>query len=54
MDRTEIKDALKVLRARGETTLDIALTAAVNSPWTLALFAAWTAGCVVVGVWIAR
>ena len=54
MDRTEIKDALKVLRARGETTIDIALAAAIRSPWTLALFAAWTVGCVVLGVWIAR
>ena len=37
-----------------EGWLDLALSAAVRSPWTLAIFAAWTVAMVLLGWWIGK
>ena len=37
---------------RAEESFDIALSGVLNSPWSLAIFTAWTVGMVCLGMWI--
>ena len=48
--RQRMRDAA----TRAENWLDLTLSAAVRSPWTLAIFAAWTVAMVLLGWWIGK
>ena len=48
----QTKQRMKDAAIRAENWLDLTLSAAVRSPWTLAIFAAWTIAMLLLGWWI--
>jgi len=48
----QTRQMMREAAIRAENWLDLTLSAAVRSPWTLAIFAAWTIAMLLLGWWL--
>ena len=50
----QMRQRMREAAIHAENWLDLTLSAAVRSPWTLAIFAAWSVAMVLLGWWIGK